>query len=94
MLSRRGRRKNNKPKGRPEKAVAVVNLNLDSSESEDEDEDEGEGEGTGLDDLPRFCFQHANQALEQKGTFAGSRGVWVDFDGMPSPPHIYPAILF
>jgi hypothetical protein len=83
MLSRRGGRQNKRPLKRRQQPP-IVPINLDSSESEDEDageDDEGEGEGTGLDDLPRFCYQHASQALEEKGTFAGRRGVWINFDG-------------
>jgi hypothetical protein len=87
MLSRRSRHRRAE---RPESAHAVANSNLDSSESEDDDEDESEGEGRGLDALPRFCFQHANQALEQKGTFVGSSGFWVNFDGATRSNRLLP----
>lgn len=32
-----------------------------------------------LEELPVYCFQHARQTLEQKGTFIG--GLLVEFDG-------------
>ena len=33
------------------------------------------------EEVPRFCFQHAKQAMGERGCFVGSRGVWVEFDG-------------
>ena len=42
---------------------------------EDDEEDQLEYE-----ELPTYCFQHAKQTLEQKGTFIGS--TYIDFDGM------------
>jgi hypothetical protein len=46
----------------------------DSDTSEDEQEEQ-------LVALPKFCHQHSQQAMEETGTFAGPRGIWVVYDG-------------
>lgn len=43
--------------------------------------DEIVGNGGEREEVPRFCFQHAKQAMGERGCFVGSRGVWVEFDG-------------
>ena len=40
---------------------------------------EDDEDGDDFEELPIYCFQHAKQTLEQKGTFVGT--IFVDFDG-------------
>jgi hypothetical protein len=49
-------------------------ISKDSDTSEDEAEEQ-------LVTLPKFCHQHAAQAMEEPGLFAGPRGVWVVYNG-------------
>ena len=59
----------------------MLNKRSGSKTVKDNPEEIGSDTGLDVEPLPVFCYQHTKFAMEEKGTFAGPKGVWIAFDG-------------